>query len=537
MARRTSSLPQAFASAWTDLRSDYDAARESRFRRRRTGVAAMGSGADYHTRHSTAHTRITELSRDFDRNNLIVGQGIDRLVSNVVREGFVFDARTGNDGADAIVSDKWRTWSEKADFCDLAGEATFNEMVEQVLRGGVVDGDIFPLFTDVGAVELVESHRVRTPGSARVDRSGLKSLVHGVLIDNNRRHLEYWMTRSDINPFSALKVGDIRKIPVRDEHGNRNVQQFTWKKRPSQTRGVSRLAPITDLLGMHDDLQFAKLVQAQVASFYAVFKEQPEGGYGSTSPADLSGNSTETGADGVERTLESVGPGMIIQGRRGEKLGGFSPNTPNAEFFPHANLLLTFVAVNLGLPVAVLLLDPRQTNFSGWRGSMDQARLGFQTIQKRLVDKFIRPAYEWKLRQWIQETPELASLAQRKDVNIAKHVWHPPTWPYIEPVKDVTADVLKLANPLSSIRRVLSARSMDWDVVFPEIVEDRVKLITLAIEQADEINKEHPEAGVSWRDLAPLPTAQGISIQAESPLGSPHGKEASNGDGTTNDDD
>lgn len=536
MASRRSSLTREFASAWTELRSDYDAARESRFRRRRTGVTAMGTGADYHTRNSTSHTRITELSRDFDRNNLIVGQGIDRLVSNVVREGFVFDPRTGNDDANAIVAEKWRTWSIDENQCDLAGEAPFNEQVEQVLRGGVVDGDIFPMFTVEGAVELVESHRVRTPGSVRVDRAGMKSLVHGVMLNNNRRHLEYWMTRQDIDPFASLKIGDIRKVSVRDDQGNRNVQQFTWKKRPSQTRGVSRLAPIADLLGMHDDLQFAKLVQAQVASFYTIFKEQPESGYGNTPVGDLSGNTTETGADGVERTLETLGPGMIIQGRKGEKLNGFSPNTPNAEFFPHANMLLTFVAVNLNLPVAVLLLDPSQTNFSGWRGAMDQARLGFQNIQGRLVNKFIRPAYLWKLRQWIGESPELIKLSQRADVNIAKHVWHPPTWPYIEPVKDVTADILKVANPLSSLRRVLSANSMDWDVVFPEIVEDRVNLISLAIEEADKINEAHPEAGVSWRDLAPLPTAQGITIQAESPLGEQHEKGAPNGNQPNSDD-
>jgi capsid protein len=489
----------------------------------------MGSGADYHTRNSTSHVRITELSRDFDRNNLVVGQGIDRLVSNVVREGFTFDPRTGNDDANAILAENWRHWSGNADLCDLAGEATFNEQVEQVLRAGVVDGDIFPMFTDVGAVELVESHRIRTPGTARVDRSDNQSLVHGVLIDNNRKHLEYWMTKQDINPLSALKVGGVQKVPVRDSAGNRNVQQFTWKKRPSQTRGVSRLAPIADLLGMHDDLQFAKLVQAQVASFYTIFKEQPEGGFGHA-VGDLSGKTTETGSDGVQRTLEPMGPGMVIEGRRGEKLQGFSPNTPNAEFFPHANMLLTFVAVNLNLPVAVLMLDPSNTNFSGWRGAMDQARLGFQTIQRRLVDKYVQPAYMWKLRQWIGESPKLARIAQRPEVNIANHVWHPPTWPYIEPVKDVTADVLKVANPLSSLRRVLSARSMDWDVVFPEIVEDRVKLIRLAIEQADELNEAHPEAGVSWRDLAPLPTAQGINITAESPIGTPHDeKEAPNG--------
>lgn len=296
----------------------------------------------------------------------------------------------------------------------------------------------------------------------------------------------------------------------------------TW---PTPGHSNSARSPsIADLLGMHDDLQFAQLVKAQVAAHYVIFREQPEQGYGQA-VGDLSGKTTETGADGVERTLESTGPGMLVQGRRGEKLLGFTPGVPNPEFFPHANLLLTFVAVNLGLPLAVLLLDPSQTNFSGWRGAMDQARLGFQTIQGRLVNRFVRPAYLWKLRQWLNESSKLLALSRQADVQIAKHVWHPPTWPYIEPLKDVTADVMKGANGLSSLRRLMSDRSMDWDMVFPEIVEDRVKLITLAIEEAAAITKAHPDSGVTWRDLAPLPTAEGIQISTESPQ-SPQDKEA-----------
>src|SRR5690606_1028361 len=100
-------------------------------------------------------------------------------------------------------------------------------------------------------------------------------------------------------------------------------------------------------------------------------------------------------------------PGIEYTGAPGEKLTGFSPNIPNAEFFEHARLILTFVAINLDMPLQMLLLDATATNFSGWRGAFDQAKIGFRQIQSWLLKRFYAPVYEWKLRQWIAEDPAI----------------------------------------------------------------------------------------------------------------------------------
>src|SRR5690606_32007247 len=138
--------------------------------------------------------------------------------------------------------------------------------------------------------------------------------------------------------------------------------------RTSQTRGVPVTAPIVYPLNFHDDLQFAQLVKAQMSACWTIL-EQDQVGAVQTGPrptAAKTGVQTEEILDdGSTRIREGVTPGMRIRAPKGRELKGFAPNVPNAEFFQHATLTLTFVAINLDLPVHVLLLDPSRTNFSG----------------------------------------------------------------------------------------------------------------------------------------------------------------------------
>jgi len=493
---RALELERTLADAFAGLRNDYAAAKSNRFRRQRTGVPSLGAGADYHYRSEAEFLRILEYARDMDRNDSIVGQTVDRAVTNTVQSGFALDPQTGDEKLDKDLLARWQDWAEDPDACDLAGEHAFADMEGLVLRSAFVDGDILALPTEPGSIELVEGHRLRTP------RSTKRNVVHGVLLDDRRRRLEYWLTRRDINPNSALhKVSDIRPYPARDAEGRRLVFHVYNPKRVSQTRGVSALAPIFDLLGMFEDINFAKLVQQQVVSCFAVFRQRQHE-YDGTGVVQRGAESTETQSDGSTRTLQGIAPGMDVLGEPGEELKGFSPNVPNPEFFEHVKLILTLVGVNLGLPLVLLLMDASETNFSGWRGAVDQARLGFRRNQVWLIRQFHRPVYLWKLRQWMAGDEALTKAAAKRRVDITRHRWNPPTWPYIQPLQDAQADKLRVAAGLTSMRRVQAERGRDEDEVAREIVADNANRIELAIGEAERINLEHADAAVDWRELA-----------------------------------
>lgn len=496
---------QSIQGLYDGLRSDYAAAKASRFRRRRTGVASGGSGADYHYRSEADYLRLMEQARDMDRNDAAVGPVINQAVNCTLQCGFTHEPRTGDRKVDEDLYYRWQGWAEDPEQCDIQGEHTFDVLTGLAYRDSLVAGDDIGLMTNVGAIQLTEGHRIRTPSGTK------RNVVHGVLLDEHRRRLQYWVTNDDIDPSRPVRrVNEITAYDTRDAEGHRQIAHLYNPKRVTQTRGVTALAPIFDCLGMFEDINFAKLVQAQVVSCIAFFRTRTEQGQ----PGDMQlGEQTEEQrADGSVRVVEGMAPGLEITGAPGETLHGFSPNVPNAEFFQHVKLILTLVSVNLGLPLFTVLLDASDTNFSGWRGAYDQAKMGWRRNQQALISRWYQPIYRWKVRQWMAEDAALRSAAQRSDIDIFGHKWTPPGWPYIEPLKDSSADLLRVRNGLISPRRLHAERGRDWEEVADEIVADNAYAIVRAKRKAERINKKYPTDPVHWRELLSLPTPDGVQI-------------------------
>lgn len=478
-------------SVYPDLQSDYSAAKDSKYVRRRMGLPSSGANADWHLRSEAGWLKLIERARDFDRNDVIVAQGVDRAVTNTLQAGIQLDPQTGDRAIDQDLWARWQAWTTDPQACDVAGEMTFDDLAWHCLRAALVDGDVFALATDSGALQLLEAHRVRTPREA-------KNVTLGVELDSLRRRVAYHV-QDEREDGSASTTGS-RRIPAyAGEPPLRQMMHVMLPRRASQSRGVTAFAPMFDVVGMFEDLQFAKLVQAQVVSCFAVLRTT-DAEIRRVPYAQRGAASTEPESDGTMLRREGVRPGMELRGAPGERLEGFSPSVPNAEFFEHARLILTLIGINLGLPLVLLTLDSSETNFSGWRGAVDQARIGFRRNQRQLIQRLLRPVYLWKLREWVASDPTLRAAAAR--VNIASHAWQPPTWPYIEPWKDADADRLRLESNLISPRRLYGERGYEWETIVDEIVADRAYLVRTAAAEAESIARQFPGVDVNWRDLA-----------------------------------
>jgi lambda family phage portal protein len=506
--------PLSLATIWRDLRNDFRAGKDTRFTARLTGHSSSGSGADYHYRNENQFLHMMERARHYQRNDPIIGQGVRRLVANIVQDGFTLDVNTGDEGLDSELKDRWDEWACSADLCHSEGEFTFSQMEQLALAASVVDGDLFALPLTNGTLQTVEAHRCRTP------KATTRNVVHGVLMDDSSRRVEYWFTKEDLDPNRQLaKVSEIKPYPARNpKTGERQVLHIYQPYRFSQRRGVTALAPVSDTVGMHDDIQFATLVKAQMAALIAILHERGPN-WSPGGDQQKGDRETETLSGGHTRTIEGVSAGLEIFGDIDEKLSAFSPNIPSPEFFPHAMMILTFIAINLDMPVHVLLLDPSRTNFSGWRGAIDQARLRFKQIQKWFAECFHTPIYRWKVRQWAERDPSLAS--RLGDVRLYGHRWNPPAFAYLEPLTDASADLLQQRNALNSARRIHAARGREWKVVANEIVTDNGMAIVMALQKAEEINKQFPEAQVHWRELISLPTPDGVNVTIGGPQQEP----------------
>lgn len=488
------------------VRSDYEISKQNgRFRRQRRGVSGVGTTGDYHFKSDSDWLYGIEYARDLDRNDCFAGMCVDRVVDNVLHDtGFSPDPDTGDENADMFLKRKWKEWSESPEACDMAGEMNFRQQERVVLRSCMVDGDIIPLGNESGALETMEAHRLRTPTNSK------KNIVFGVELDSNRVRKTYYFTKEEVGLMPAVRrVSDTVPIQVRGEGDLRQIFHVYDPKRVSQTRGVSVYSRVADQLGMHDDIEFANLVRQQIASCFAIIRKRSQTGPLSGGPGY--GSQSSDGA----KTTENIGPGMEIKSEVGESVEGFSPNIPSPQYFEQAWKILKTISANLGIPLQAVLLDASESNFSGWRGAMDQARTGFKRIQNFLIDKFHAPVWKWKVTQWLEESPELRAWAAQSGVDIFKTMWKRPSWPYINPLQDAQADITAVAGLLTSLRRVFNERGLDFDDMMPEIVSDNVTIYKLCRDAARLLNAEAEDDSerITWRELLAMPVPAGLNIQ------------------------
>lgn len=496
-----SAADQAFARQMTEVHSSYFAGQTSRYLPLPPGIQALGSSADYHYSTEYGYFLMVERARFDDRDNMVIGQGVNRFVANVVQNGFTLQIETGDESIDEDLWDAWHEWAASPEACDYDGERDFDQIARGLLRNRTVDGDVFCLPTTEGSLQVIENHRCRNPFGAKTRVTNGTGIIHGVEIQNQKR-VAFYFTPDELSPTAQVsRRTRMRRIPARDDEGNRQVYQVYDPRRFSQRRGVTAFAPIVFPAKYHDDLQFAALVNAKRSSFIAIVREFD---MDAPKPPDRqAGSRSETTRDdGTTRTDEGGAPGQTLRGAKGEKIKPWAANIPAPQFFQHSAALLGIISINIDLPVMVFLLDASATNFNGYRGVIDQARMRFSQIQSDLITQFHRPCYRWKVRQWIQADQALRRAAARSGINIFGHRWTPRGYPYIQPVQDAAADDLRMAKNLISPRRRAEERGLDYDILSTEIVEDRASMVLKALEAAEQINKQYEDAKVTWRDLA-----------------------------------
>ena len=152
-------------SSLTDMRQDYEAARENRFVERPHGMFSLGSGADYSFRDETSYFYLLGVARHIEENDPVVPQGVNRAVNNIVQGGFQYEPNTGQDSVDRQLKERWETYTDddNADAVDWDQEHNWHEWEKNVPRRMIIDGDLLIEPMDTGQLRMYEAHRIRSP--------------------------------------------------------------------------------------------------------------------------------------------------------------------------------------------------------------------------------------------------------------------------------------------------------------------------------------------------------------------------------------
>lgn len=501
--------------------SDYQAAKSSRFSRRRTGIASGGSGADYHYRNENQWLKLLEYARDMDRNDCVVGQIVDRLVANVIQDGFELDVNSGDTGLDDELLNRWKDWSSNPDECCTDGESTFADLQALVFRHCVIDGDIVSFGTDDGQLQMFEAHRCRTPRGGKRD---FQNVVHGVELDGFRRRTAYYLFDEEISPLRAVRQTDkFTRRDTLDGNGVRRVFHPYLPKRLTQTRGVTALAPCFDPASIHDDIQFAAALKQQTHAAIVLFRKKAKAPAIPSAGKQYGETTVETRGDGSQRLVDKTSPLIEVEGEIGEELQGFQSSAPGEQFSMHVRVLLTIIGINLGMPLILVTMDGSETNFSGWRGAFEQAKLGFRSIQRRQARRWNTPILGWKVAEWCLADSVLLNAVRRaaekrgdkddgRPIPGINHSWKFPRWPHIQPLQDRMADAYGVANCLVPARIVSGNDGRDFFTDVDLILEERTYAILRAKRRAMKINARFPDDPhpVRWDQLYAFPSQDGV---------------------------
>lgn len=480
-----------------DAKLAYAGAIPSKFRRTRDDLGGTG---DAHYRNGLGFWQLREYARDMDRNDAVFGQLVDRALDNILGTGLRPDPDTGDIGLDQDQQDRFEEWATDEAMCDYSQRKDFSSLERLALRHRFVDGDCVVIPHQEGKnlrLQLLEGDRL--PETVDI----FKDIIHGVKVNFQTDQIEsYYFTvpvagRRQLGGRripAIVGTPETREVAARDQNGRLQVLHLLDPQRITQTRGVTAFRAVFDVLGMFEDVQFAKLVQQQVVSMIAVFIESERNMPWGNRTTDTSGRT-----DGGTSTFDELSPGLTVRLKPGEKMNGFSPNVPNPEFFPHVRLILRLIGCSIGMPLELVLLDTSDTTFHGYRGALQQAQKSFVRQQRLHPRQLHRHVWKRLIDIWY---PHGSTV--RKNKRLYRCSWRGEGWPYVDPRFDAQADMMRLSSGIASPRRVQAERGYDWDDVKREITEDWGSAILGAAEKAKEINDKFPDAFVTWRDCLNL---------------------------------
>lgn len=184
----------------------------------------------------------------------------------------------------------------------------------------------------------------------------------------------------------------------------------------------------------------------------------------------------EADLDGA--ALASLEPGTMQVLLPGEDVKFSSPADVGGGYEAFQYRTLLAVSASLGLPYHLVTGDVRQANYSSLRAELVEFRRRIGQLQHGVMaHQFCRPIW----RRWL-ETAVLAG-ALNVDLTTARPVqWIPPRWDWVDPLKDIQAQVLAMDAGLTSRRKVVEATGYDIEEVDRENASDAKRAVDLGLD-------------------------------------------------------
>lgn len=431
-----------FSNLLRKITSRYEAG--ERFTHGKSYIPAWVQDARFDA-NSASRLELLRKARYWERNNAIVNRLAD-----------VFEQYTVGLGLNIIPSSSDREWNKKAKaywlescrFLNLCSRHNFGVDQSLIARSWFIDGEVFIYKTrgqtGFPRIQLIESHRVATPGDIGPDAN----VYDGVEVDPNGRPIAYHV-------LTGVQSDGYQRIPAD------NIIHIFEPSRIGQYRGIPFLYSVLNDIHDLDDLQ---MLEQKAAKEAAEITNVVKNAAGELSPDKLRQERYQTarpmtnGVDTLEQRAEyvrrSTGARTIAL-KTGEDISQFRSERPSVAMQGYWDYVAQKICVGCGIPIQ--LVFPRSMQGTVARGDLDVAAQFFK-IRSAVLQAAFTEIYLYVM-----------DFGRNKDKTIADapHDWRlvkvrPPRSPNVDVGRNSNAMLAELKSGATTYERIFGELGEDW---------------------------------------------------------------------------
>ncbi|NAZ38214.1 MULTISPECIES: phage portal protein [Rhodobacterales] len=412
--------------------------------------------------------RLLARSRELVVANGYAANACEAFAANLVGDGIKPSSLIGDGALRDRVQKLWLAWTDEA---DADGLTDFYGLQAMVAREMFVAGECFvrlrprrpedglsvPLQLQLLQSEMLPFEKTETAADDNRIRCGIE-------FDAIGRRVAYHFRRRHPGDSTDRRVAvpETVRVPAADVlHIYRPIDA-------GQIRGLPHVAPAMVRLFLLDQYDDAELDRKKTAAMFAGFitKAAPE--------EPMMG---EGAADAEGAALASLEPGTMQVLLPGEDVKFSSPADVGGGYEAFQYRTLLAVSAALGLPYHLVTGDTGRANYSSLRAELVEFRRRIQQLQHGVIaHQLCRPVWA----RWL-ETAVLAGALEGRPDALRPVQWIPPRWDWVDPLKDIQAQVLAMEAGIVSRRKVVEATGYDVEEIDRENAADAARAAGLGL--------------------------------------------------------
>ena len=397
-------------------------------------------------------------ARDLERNSDMMNAVIGAFKRNVVGGGYRMQATTGQPELNKQIEQAWKKWCKKQN-CDVTGQQSFNQIIRMAVERKKVDGGI--LFVkrctkegflpfQLQMIEVDELDNMQTTPK----KEGNK-VAGGIEYNSYNKPQGYYIRQYGIDGYSLM---DPVYIEAKD------VIFYFTKKRPTQLREMSDMAPTISRIRDINEFMVAVSVKERIAACLSVFikKVMPTTGIG------RAGNTASDQRNSYEG--KTITPGMIKELNAGDEIQVVNPTGQAADATAFTKQQLRLVGAGQGISYEATSRDMSESNYSSTRQGLIEDELTYKEDKELLIEIMTEIYETFLISAVLAGVISIPDFWNKKDIYMS-HEWIQAPKAWIDPAKESNATKTALASGQKTFKQIAAENGRDWQEQIDDMVE------------------------------------------------------------------